>query len=73
MNLFESNAEKKYCESCRETLLSVGEIWRIELKFPSTGGLGLLSKPQSFVLCKTCFLNNANLLEKSIIKHTRAS
>lgn len=60
--------EKKYCESCRETLLSQVEVWKINLSHPSNGLSGFLNKGQTFILCKKCFFHYSTQLENSIIR-----
>lgn len=68
MSLFSDNPDVKFCESCREKLFTPAEMWRIETKLPGSGGLGFFPKGHTYVLCKKCFMKNAELLEKSIIK-----
>lgn len=73
MNMFNESNEKKYCESCRETLYTHSEYWEIELKPPGSGGLGILRKTQRYILCKKCFMNNANILENNIIQFKKTN
>lgn len=71
MNFFDTQAPKTYCDSCRENLLSPTEVWKIKFEFPGTGGLNLLKKNQEYLLCKKCFLDNAEALELNIIKRQK--